>query len=388
MASINTRTTSRGTSYRVQWRHGTRQMVRTFVSSKDAERFAGLLDAVGHDEALRLLDEAPPAPDMPTVSEQVDAHIASLTGVTDGTRRKYTALKQLHIDPGVGSLPLDLLTHERAAAWVNGLEKSGLSGKSIRNVHSLLSAAVTSGVRAGRIPENVVRGLRLPSSVVEEMVFLTPEEMGRFVALVDEHYRPLVVLLFTSGLRFGEATALQVQDVDLRRSTLRVRQAWKSTAGAGHQLGVPKSRRARRTIPIPEAVSGDLRRLVEGRGPAEFVFVNARGGPVRHAAFHSHVWTPAVCEFAGDQRRATGQRGRRRWAWDGSGTGKRPRIHDARHSFAAAAIAAGYSLTSLQRHLGHETIRTTSDTYGHVMPADRDAYASLVQMPGLRSLGS
>lgn len=385
MAFISTRTTARGTSYRVQWRHGGRQFVRTFITRPDAQKWATLLDTLGHEEALALLDDAPPPADMPTVSELVTSHIEALTGVTEGTRRKYAALQRLHIDTAVGTLPVNLLTHDRAAAWVNGLEKSGLSGKSIRNVHSLLSAAVTSGVRAGHIPENVVKGLRLPTSVVEEMVFLTPDEMGRFTSLVTEHYRPLVRLLFTSGLRFGEATALQVQDVDLQRATLRVRQAWKSTAGSGHQLGPPKSKRARRTIPVPDAVAADLARLVQGRGPGEFVFTNARGGPVRHAAFHSHVWTPAVHEFAGDVRAETGLRGRRRWAWDDSGAGKRPRIHDARHSFAAAAIAAGYSLTSLQRHLGHETIKTTSDTYGHVMPADRDAYASLVRLPDLPS---
>ena len=378
MPFITERTTQAGTSYRVQWRHGGRQHVRTFTTRKHAEQWAARLDVLGHDEALALLDQPPPPPDLPTVARAVEAHIDGLTGITDGTRRRYRQLARNHIVPDLGHLPIDLLTYSRAAAWVNGLERKGLSGKTIRNVHSLLSATVTTAVRDRHVPENVVKGLRLPRSVQDEMVFLTPAEMDHFSELVPEHWQPLVDLLFASGLRFGEATALAVRDLDLTHGTIRVRQAWKATSGMGHQLGPPKSRMARRTIPIPDRVVDDLERLVHGRTADEFVFTNTRGGPVRHASFHGHVWQPVMHEFAGDTRHETGLTGRRRFRWDEGGTGKRPRIHDARHSFASAAIAAGYSLTALQRHMGHETIKTTSDTYGHIVPADRDAFANVV----------
>lgn len=380
MAFVTTRTTADGTSYRVQWRHGGRQHVRTFATREHAESWMVRLDLLGHAEALALLDAPPPPPDMPTVDEAITAHIKSLTGVTDGTRRKYKANQRNHISPALGALPLDLLTYDRAAAWVNGMERAGKSGKTIRNVHSLLSSAMTSAVRRGQIPENVVKGLRLPEPHAEEMVFLDAGEMGRMVALTPEHWRPLVALLFTSGMRFGEASALEVQHVDLGRATLRIRQAWKETSGRGHQLGPPKSQRARRTIPIPHDLVPALRQLVEGRAPGDWLFTNTQGGPVRHGSFHSHVWTPLVHRFAGDTLVKTGKAGRRRHVWEKDGHGKRPRIHDARHSFAAAAIAAGYSMTSLQRHMGHETIKTTSDTYGHLFQADRDAYATVVRV--------
>lgn len=50
-------------------------------------------------------------------------------------------------------------------------------------------------------------------------------------------------------------------------------------------------------------------------------------------------------------------------------------------------LAAGHSLTSIQRTMGHETITTTSDTYGHLFRADRDAFANLVPSAP-RELGS
>ena len=108
---------------------------------------------------------------------------------------------------------------------------------------------------------------------------------------------------------------------------------------------------------------------------------------MRHQTFHGDVWTPAVRTFAGDTRRTVqGARGRPRIAWDDDGPGKRPRIHDLRHTFASWAIAAGHSLTAIQRTMGHETITTTSDTYGHLFRADRDAFAELVEMPARPAL--
>ena len=50
----------------------------------------------------------------------------------------------------------------------------------------------------------------------------------------------------------------------------------------------------------------------------------------------------------------------------------RPRVHDLRHTHASWLIAAGIPLTVIQRRLGHESIKTTSDRYGHLAD-DADA---------------
>ncbi|WP_332108264.1 tyrosine-type recombinase/integrase [Mycobacterium branderi] len=44
----------------------------------------------------------------------------------------------------------------------------------------------------------------------------------------------------------------------------------------------------------------------------------------------------------------------------------RPRIHDLRHTCASWMITAGVPLPVIQRHLGHESIKTTIDLYGHL----------------------
>lgn len=82
------------------------------------------------------------------------------------------------------------------------------------------------------------------------------------------------------------------------------------------------------------------------------------GGRLSIQELH-RAWGPALDEL-GDQLRA------------------RPRIHDLRHTHASWLIAAGVPLTLIQRRLGHESIKTTSDRYGHLAEgADAAAAAAL-----------
>ncbi len=100
----------------------------------------------------------------------------------------------------------------------------------------------------------------------------------------------------------------------------------------------------------------ELRARCEELGaPEDLLFVSSRGLPLRSGPFHTRVWQPAVTAAA---------------------LGVRPRVHDLRHSHASALIAAGVSLPVVQRRLGHESITTTIDVYGHLAP---DAYAGATE---------
>lgn len=390
MAGLEERTLASGeTRWRVYWRQDGRRRVVPFTDETGARRWKALLESAGPELALRAL-EVPDAARARTVGEQVEHHITHLTGVEEGTRRDYRRMCERDIVPQLGPVPVTALSYDAVAAWVNGLQRRGLSAKSIRNRQSLLSAALASAVRDGLVGTNVAKGVKLPRVERPEMTFLTRDEFARLHELVPARWQPLVMLLAGTGMRWSEATALTVADVDFEARTIQVRRAWKHTDGAGHRLGAPKTTRSNRTVALPTACRDDLEELVEGRGPREFLFTNTRGGPVRHPTFHEGVWTPAVHAFAGDRRRVVREgRGRPRVVWDEVGEGKRPRIHDLRHTFASWAIADGHSLTAIQRTMGHESITTTSDRYGHVFRADRDAFADLVAAPGVvRGIGS
>ena len=58
-----------------------------------------------------------------------------------------------------------------------------------------------------------------------------------------------------------------------------------------------------------------------------------------------------------------------------AGLSSRFRIHDLRHTAASLMIQAGYPPKMLQEIMGHASIATTLDLYGHLYPSDMDRYA-------------
>jgi hypothetical protein len=56
-------------------------------------------------------------------------------------------------------------------------------------------------------------------------------------------------------------------------------------------------------------------------------------------------------------------------------------LHDVRHSYASAALAAGIAAKVVSERLGHATIAITMDTYSHVLPGlDERAAATVAQL--------
>ncbi|WP_251022766.1 site-specific integrase [Streptomyces sp. ISL-10] len=154
-------------------------------------------------------------------------------------------------------------------------------------------------------------------------------------------------------MRFGEATALRVSDLNLTsdKPTVSVQRAWKKAkkgSAKAFYLGPPKTKKGRRLLGLSPAQVDMVRRHVAGRSPEDFIFRAAMGGPWRHSNFYNRKWLPAV--------KAAVEKG----------LPKRPRIHDLRHTHVAWLIAARIPLPAIQNRLGHESIQTTVDRYGHL----------------------
>lgn len=329
----------------VNFRINGRQSSITCDSESAAEAFKAACAAYGVARACELykIDPNPRAvPELGlTVADWIRHHIDHLTGVEPGTIASYERYLKNDIAPSIGKLPLTALTHDDIARWVQDLEED-FAPKTIANKHGFLSGALAAAVRAKKIPANPAVGTRLPTGERKEMVFLTREEFARLLAEVPEQWRPLVAFLVASGARWSEVTALKPADVDKAAGTVRIVRAWKKGKDTP---GPPKTKKSRRTINVPTTVLDDLDYSGEwlftkpGRGG------HSQDGPVRGQSFRINVWNPAVARAELEPR---------------------PRIHDMRHTCASWLIQAGVPLPVIQQHLGHESIQTTVDIYGHL----------------------
>lgn len=340
-------------SYRIRLRVGGRQTTETFASEAAAIVFkARVMDpAVGPDRAvaLRAREDLASEDYVPTVREMLDFHIRALTGVEGRTKDDYLSVAKRTWLGQLGGLRVDEVTRGDVADFVNGM--AGTSApKTVKNAHSILSAVLETAIHEKHIAHNPARGTRLPRAGEQDVIenrYLNHAEFDRLYKATPPHYQPLVLLLFGTGLRWSEATALQVQDVDLEHGTLRVVRAWKKEGRGGWKLGPPKSRASRRTIALPPEVLTALYPLLAGRKGSEPLFTTITGQVVRHSNFYNRVWLTA-CELAQ--------------------LDPRPRIHDARHTHASWLIAQGIRLEVVQDRLGHEDYVTTRKVYSHLMP--------------------
>lgn len=218
--------------------------------------------------------------------------------------------------------------------------------KTIRNCHGILHTIMDAAIAAKLIRANPCASTNLPLWERREMRFLTDPEIARLIAALPVRWRPLVLLLVSTGLRWGEAAGLAVGSVDLlaKAPYLRVVRALYDEPGSNEVVFVsPKTKQSRRTVTLSETVVEALVALVCGRGRDELLFTSLHGGPIRGRRFR-RVWI-AACERAGLEGL---------------------RVHDLRHTHVAILISAGQSLTAIQRRLGHSSIAVTSDLYGHL----------------------
>lgn len=352
MANVRERPTAGGKPrHVVQFRHNGKQRTITFLRPRDARKACDLINVLGPDEALQRIHGNTRTGDVPTVAEWVEKHVTDLTGVTDRTRKDYRSLTAKHIVPTLGALDIDEVTPADVAKWANQLEQT-VSAKSIANLRALLSSAFGYAVEQNLRSDNPMRRLRRSRAGEHrraDMVCLTPQEFSHLRTLLPERWRPFVTTLAGTGMRFGEAVALTVGDVDLLAETpvIRVTKALRYTPG-GFEIGPPKSPRSRRTISLPVDVVDILVPLV-ARERHEFLFTSGNGARVSHSNFYNRFWLPAARQFATE-------------------TGRRPRIHDLRHSHASWLIAKGVHLEVIRDRLGHESITTTSGVYSHLLP--------------------
>ena len=104
---------------------------------------------------------------------------------------------------------------------------------------------------------------------------------------------------------------------------------------------------------VPRLAAG-LAASVQGKNPDDLVFTVASGSVVRSANWRQKVFLPVRKQ---------------------AGISDRFGIHDLRHTAAALMIQTGYPPKMRQQILGHASITTTLDLYGHLYPGDMDKYA-------------
>ncbi|MDO4717514.1 MAG: tyrosine-type recombinase/integrase [Propionibacteriaceae bacterium] len=311
-------------------RHGRGKRWRVVVPGHPTKAFATRFEAVAWERQLQR------TPAVRTSGLTVGACVAAYL---DGRRhlspryRSALAAAAAHVLAEFGPVRCSDVTRSRIQAWLAGLESGkgrAMAPRSRARVLQVLRLALDVAVDRGEISANPAVGVSPGRGAVRLPTFLNLAQLQALAEATSTH-APMVWLLGTTGLRLGECRRLDVDDVDVARSRLLVRQA---KSGRG------------REVPITAKVLAMLD-LGDGRRP---LFVGPRG-----ARINTDNWRARVFRSAREKAGLPGLR-----------------IHDLRHTAASLMVASGATVKDVQAALGHASAAMTLDVYAHLFDGGLD----------------
>ena len=222
-------------------------------------------------------------------------------------------------------------------------QPKGLSTKTVRNIHQIISSALKLAIEQRLIARNPADGCALPKAERKEMKTLTSDQLGAFFQEArDSGVYELYYLDLATGLRRGELLGLKWADVDLDRGVLKIQRAISRQNGKVVEAPL-KTKNAYRTLPLSADAISVLMQQRRKTGNSEWVFPSPTGGPMSpDSVLHM---LHRVLKRAGLPK---------------------VRFHDLRHTFATLALQNGVDVKTVSGVLGHFSAGFTLDTYAHV----------------------
>jgi integrase len=282
--------------------------------------------------------------------------MAGRVALRESTRVRDRSYLNSLVLPHLGGRPVGSVQPSDLEAWVAALIADGKAPATVQKAWQIGSGVFRLAVRDRLIALSPARDVQLPKIEHSEPIPLTVEEVMRLADAIDPRYRTLVLVGAFGGLRIGELAGLQLGDFDPLRSLIRVRRT-ASDARGRVIVGPPKTVKSNRTVGLPRSITDQIvdhiTRLEQTELEA-WLFPAPEGGPIRRTAWTRRTWKPALAAAGLDQDLGT---------------------HTLRRSQVALLIAQGEHPKVIADRLGHTSVRTVLDVYGHLYEGTDEAVA-------------
>ena len=352
MASIKRYKTAKGTAWRVQYRSPDgRSRTKQGFKTKDAAQAWADRNSVSMSAGAWLDPQKSKSRvrDYEKVFFDTKAHLAP------GSLKVMKRSWRTWVEPTWGDRQIGSIRKSEVQAW---LSKNAKQASTIRRAHGILAGILDLAVEDGCAQSNLARGVTLPSKPDPKHVFLTAEQLAALAAECSRN-APLVLLLGTTGLRWGEMAGLRAGDIPEIGSRVRLQ---RSATWVGRELHVgPLKGHEGRTVSVTADCMEFLRTQTKGRMPDEWLFVDADGQPMRPLDHHS--WFHCAVKRLMDRGVLS----------------EKITPHGLRHVAAGLMISHGANVKVVQRQLGHKDAAMTLNVYAELFDDDLDQIGALLQ---------
>ncbi|MCM3168990.1 tyrosine-type recombinase/integrase [Peribacillus frigoritolerans] len=309
--------------------------------------------------------------------------------VKENTYKLHERNVQKKILPLIGHMKIKDLTPTHYQKIINKLADQENSKRTVEIIHITLSNAMNKAVSLEMLSKNPCSGVTIPNKAInqikedEDLEYLSKDEVIRFLdAALKENWNYFILFktLIDTGLRKGEALALQVLDLDFTENKIKVYKTLNyDVLDIDKMFGPPKTETSYRKILIDESLAALLTRHIIKQKEIKLkladryhrettlVFERGNGNGLPYSKSTLHRAFNRICRKAGITKHIT--------------------IHGLRHTHAVLLLESGASLKDVQERLGHKSIQTTADVYAHVSKKleekSVDGYSNYMDYPQL-----
>ena len=278
-----------------------------------------------------------------------------------GTRLKERSIMtkrtliETKIIPYFGEKPMNEITAVDIIKWQNMLMNQEYSPTYLRMIQNQLTALFNHAERFYDLRDNPCKKVdKMGRSNARELNFWTKDEYEVFIkgfGAEDEMYRIIFQMLFWLVCRIGEVLALTASDIDLENGTISVSKTYFRRNKTDY-ITSPKTESSNRKITIPKFLKGEIKEYLDRQyelAPEDRIF------PITDRAVQKKM------------KQKTEE------------TKLKPiRVHDLRHSHIALLIEKGLQPLIIAQRVGHDSVNTTMNIYGHLYPNKQKEVADLL----------
>ncbi|SFX82905.1 site-specific integrase [Ruminococcus sp. XPD3002] len=271
---------------------------------------------------------------------------------------------QYQILPYIGKIRLSDLKSEDIQFMINDL-KGKYSYSTIKKAYECINSCLKYAVKRHDVSFNAAEGCTIPKALMngsdDKIKFFSDEEMKRIECEAVRCYKngnriyrmgEIIIFLVNTGMRIGEALALEWSDINFDSGTVQIRKNVVLVKDRDENRGKsykyikqnPKTRSGSRIVPLNKAATQALISLRGINGKFKYVFATKTGKRI-HPRSIDRMFR-CILKKSGLE-----------------GVG----VHSLRHTFASRLFAKGVDVKTVSDLLGHSEVGVTYDTYIHLI---------------------